>query len=206
MALIGGIDEAGRGPVIGPLVICLATAERKDEQKIKQFGAVDSKKLSPEQREAVLAKITSICNFVIKEITAQELNRLMDDYSLNEIEEMAMAELIKKTRADVIVDLPERYSWVFFKRMKSYGVEKVEAEHHADDKYPIVSAASICAKVTRDKRIEELRNQYGDFGSGYPADPKTIAFIKNPEKRNLILKYIRIKWKTISNLSQTKLF
>jgi len=120
---------------------------------------------------------------------------------------MFIAKLIKNLNGEVNVkiDLPDRYSWVFAKRMERYGIKKYEAEHKADENHPLVAAASICAKVLRDARIAELHKEVGDFGSGYPSDEKTITFLKNKENMQKILPYVRKKWKTLENIKQTKL-
>ena len=82
-----------------------------------------------------------------------------------------------------------------------------EAEHKADEKYPIVAAASICAKIMRDRKIEEIKKATCDFGSGYPSDPKTItAALKGKASRAALVPFIRTRWKTLERLGQTKLF
>lgn len=204
---IAGIDEAGRGPVLGPLVICCATCSRGDAKLLKKFASRDSKQLSPSQRDELLAELKKFCNFRLTEIPASELNRLMDRMSLNDIEAKAMAELIKKSgECDVMIDMPDRYAWTFRKRMEKFGVKRFEAEHKADEKHPIVAAASICAKVARDRRIAEIKASTLDFGSGYPGDPKTRAALKDKDALSLLRPYIRHKWKTLETVKQRKLF
>ncbi|MFH0738194.1 MAG: ribonuclease HII [Candidatus Micrarchaeota archaeon] len=204
---IAGIDEAGRGPVIGPLVICFASCRRDDEKLLKKLASKDSKQLTPTQREEIFAKLKAFCTFKWHEVSASDLNGMMDEMSLNDIEAKFMADLIKKMdEADVMIDMPDRYSWTFRKRMERFGARRFEAEHKADEKYPIVAAASICAKITRDRKIEEIKKATCDFGSGYPGDPKTIAALKDKGARALIQPFIRLKWKTLENIKQTKLF
>jgi ribonuclease HII len=141
------------------------------------------------------------------EVSALDLNELMKTISLNEIEAKCMASLIKNVReGDVMIDLPDRYSYTFKKRMEGYGVVKFEAEHKADENYPIVAAASICAKLTRDKKIEEIKTVVGDFGSGYPSDPKTRTALKDREFFLRTKSFIREKWKTLDTIKQRKLF
>jgi len=202
-----GIDEAGRGPVIGPLVICCASCRREDEKLLRKAGAKDSKKLTAQQREEVFSKLRAFCTFRIVEIPAAELNRTMKEMSLNDIEAKAMASMIKNIADgdDCMIDMPDRYSWTFRRRMGRFGAKRFEAEHKADDKYPIVSAASIYAKIMRDRRIEEIKHSTCDFGSGYPSDKKTTDALANPESRKILTPYIRERWKTIDKLKQTKL-
>jgi ribonuclease HII len=205
---IAGIDEAGRGPVIGPLVICCAFCKREDEKRLRKFASKDSKALTPAQREEAYAKLKEFCTFRWVEISAADLNVLMKEMSLNDIEAKFMAELIKKLDdgGDVMIDMPDRYSWTFRKRMEKFGVKKFEAEHKADENYPIVAAASICAKILRDHKIEEIKKATCDFGSGYPSDPKTISALRGKETRRLLDAFVRSRWKTLDRIKQTKLF
>jgi len=206
-ALIAGVDEAGRGPVIGPLVVCCAFCSRDDEKLLKKAGPKDSKKLSPKQREELYKQLKKFCTFRWIAIGAEDLNELMKENSLNDIEAKVMADLIKKIgEADVMIDMPDRYSWTFRKRMEKFGVTRFEAEHKADEQYPIVAAASICAKIVRDSKIEEIKKRTCDFGSGYPSDVKTLETLRDKEKRKMLAPFIRKRWKTIDDLSQTKLF
>jgi len=132
---------------------------------------------------------------------------MMEKMSLNDIEAKVMATLIKKLQeSDVMIDMPDRYSWTFRKRMGKWGVKRFEAEHNADENYPIVSAASICAKIIREKKVEEIKTKTCDFGSGYPSDQKTISALKDKEKRKMLKSFIRTRWKTLDNLKQRKLF
>lgn len=128
--------------------------------------------------------------------------------NLNDIEAEGMAALIKHVgRADVMIDLPDRYSWIFQGRMEKLGIKKYEAEHKADEKYPIVAAASIFAKVFREKRVSEIKKKTEvDFGSGYPSDPKTRNALRSKEMLSKLDKYIRKKWKTLDTVKQRKLF
>jgi ribonuclease HII len=204
---IAGIDEAGRGAVIGPLVICIAFCRREDEKQLRKFASKDSKQLSPSQREEAYLRLKEFCNFRWIEISAADISRMMKDMSLNDIEAKYMADLIKKMdEGDVMIDMPDRYSWTFRRRMEKFGVKRFEAEHKADEKYPIVAAASICAKVTRDHKVEEIRKATCDFGSGYPSDPKTIAALKSKEQRALVAPFVRTRWKTLERIGQTTLF
>jgi ribonuclease HII len=207
LSIIAGIDEAGRGPVIGPLVVCCASCRRDDEKLLKKLASKDSKALTAAQREEAYEKLKKFVTFRWVEISAGDLNGLMDTMSLNDIEAKTMADLIKKLGdGDTMIDMPDRYGWTFRKRMEKFGVKKFEAEHKADENYPIVAAASICAKIMRDKKIEEIRKATCDFGSGYPGDPKTRAALKDKEKRKSLEPFIRQKWKTLENIKQTKLF
>ncbi len=208
LSYIAGVDESGRGPVVGPLVICCAYCKREHEKKLNKFAKNDSKALTPKQRKEAFDELRKFCEFKWIEVSASDLNRLMERMSLNDIEAQVMASLGSKLRnADIMIDMPDRYSWTFRKRMQRFGLERFEAEHKADEKYPIVAAASICAKLMRDEKLEKIKNEVGfDFGSGYPGDERTRAALKDKEKFSKLKPFIRKKWKTLETIQQRKLF
>jgi ribonuclease HII len=207
LSYIAGIDEAGRGAVLGPLVICCAFCKRDDEKLLRKLASKDSKALTPNQREEAYEKLKAFCTFRWVEVSAADLNILMKTMSLNDIEAKFMAALMKKLdEGDVMIDMPDRYSWTFRKRMEKFGIKRFEAEHKADENYPIVAAASICAKVIRDHKVEEIKKATCDFGSGYPSDPKTISALKDKEKRAVVEPFVRLRWKTLDRIKQKKLF
>lgn len=205
---IAGIDESGRGPVLGPLVICCAYCKREHEKKLNQLCKKDSKQLTAGQRKEVFTELRKFCEFKWMEISASDLNRLMERMSLNDIEAQVMASLASKLKnADIMIDMPDRYSWTFRKRMKKFGAERFEAEHKADEKYPIVAAASICAKLLRDEKIEKIKKETGiDFGSGYASDERTREVLRSKEALGKLKPFIRQKWKTLDTVKQRKLF
>ncbi len=201
--IIAGIDEAGRGPALGPMVLAVACIEKEKEESLLQIGVKDSKQLSPQQREQQDKQLRStLFEFGSIHIEAAELDGLMDWKSLNEIEAMRIGMLLNrlKQKPDVVyVDAPDPIARNFAQRIRKYISFNtvIKSEHKADVNYPIVSAASIIAKVERDAAIKELCKQYGDLGSGYPHDPKTISFLCNFIKRNKRLPAIaRKSWET----------
>lgn len=208
MDYIAGIDEAGRGPVIGPLVICCAFCNRKDEKKLNLLCKKDSKKLTAKRRKEILKELADFCSFRFADIDAGNLNIYMSEMSLNDIEARAMAKLMKQLKnCDIMIDMPDRYSWTFRSRMERFGAKRFEAEHKADENYPIVAAASIAAKVRRDGMVDEIKKTTGiDFGSGYPSDRKTRDALKKRENLRILKKYIREHWETLETIKQRKLF
>ena len=206
LSYIAGLDETGRGSVIGPLVVCLACCSRSDEKKLNKLCKKDSKQLSAKQRAEIYEQLKQFCTFKWEEISAADLNKMMGEMSLNDIEAKAMASLIKHVDADVMIDLPDRYAYTFQKRMESFGVKKFEAQHKADENYPIVAAASICAKLLRDKKIADIAAEIGSFGSGYPSDEYTIKALRDKEMRIKLKPFIRERWQTLENIKQRKLF
>ncbi len=207
-----GVDEAGRGAVIGPMVIAFVAAPEELIEELKKIGVKDSKKLSPKKREEIFSKLLDIVHRSVKVIPPKEIdNRSLVAVSIDEFELIKISnglyefldEIIKEHYSDetvlfkVFVDAPGSYSKDNRKEFASRVIQdklaqlmkryhnvifEVVVEPKADDKYPIVSAASIIAKVSRDKMVEELKRKIGeDFGSGYPSDPKTVSFLERLE-------------------------
>lgn len=206
LSYIAGVDEAGRGSVIGPLVVCIASCSRSEEKRLNRLCKKDSKQLSAGQRTVIYEQLRQFCTFKWAEISAADLNRMMKTMSLNDIEAKAMADLIRDVEGDVMIDLPDRYAFTFQKRMESFGIRKFEAQHKADENYPIVAAASICAKLMRDRKIDEISADVGVFGSGYPGDEHTINALRNREMHARLKPYIRERWQTLEKIKQRKLF
>ncbi|UCE09072.1 MAG: ribonuclease HII [Candidatus Thorarchaeota archaeon] len=215
---IAGVDEAGRGPMIGPLVVCGVLVNPSDLRNLEALGLKDSKTLSSSRREQLELRIRDLASkIVLQTIAASEIDaRRRRGTTLNEIEVDAFAAVIQSLRPlEVFVDAADvnadRFGAAIAIR-SGLAAEKTRfiSEHKADAKYPIVSAASIVAKVERDRRIRELHGEYGDFGSGYPNDPKSIDFV-----RGLMLEgqempdIVRRSWESVkrirSELGQTDL-
>jgi ribonuclease HII len=198
-----GVDEAGRGPVIGPLVV--AGVATDDEASIRELGVKDSKLLSPIRREGLAIRIKERAEVVVKLIQPWEIDRLRETLTLNEVECKTFADVIASMDPDVAyVDAVDVDEARFATDISNHLEKKVEivSEHKADAKYPIVSAASIVAKVRRDMEIENIKIELGyDLGSGYPSDPKTIDAIKRMIDRGKISKYVRRSWDTFKRLS-----
>lgn len=206
---VGGVDDAGRGPVIGPLVIAGVIVEESKLGLLKSLGVKDSKKLSPEVRRKLAAEIPrAVDNHHILELNAATLDRVVNRapkyQRLNLLEAKKMAEVVEILSPDIVyVDASdtdvERFRNNILDEL-SYR-PKVVSEHRADDAYPVVSAASILAKVRRDLRIEEIRCEYGDFGSGYAHDPQTIRFLAEYyQANNEFPPIVRRSWNTLRNI------
>jgi len=184
--LVAGVDDAGRGSVIGPLVIAGVLVESEDLPKLVQLGVKDSKLLSPNRREALAVEIKRIAKkHVVVKLSPTEIDKVVEKgrklHRLNWLEARAMAKVIELLRPDVVyVDASDVLEERFKQQILEFLPFKVEiiSEHKADRKYPVVSAASIIAKVERDREIAELKVKYGDFGCGYPTDPKTMEFLR----------------------------
>ncbi|MCL4335257.1 MAG: ribonuclease HII [Candidatus Thermoplasmatota archaeon] len=190
-----GIDEAGRGPVLGPMVISLVCA---DTSVLRDIGVKDSKMLSRISRERLYDIIISRSNVVkYVEIGPEILNTLMEKKTLNEIELQFAGELLKDATCETYVDCFDVNEERGTAKLSSYSSFPVKCLHSADRKIPAVSAASIISKVVRDRRIDSLKNEYGEIGSGYPSDPVTVKFLRDSfrEGRDLS-KIARVRWIT----------
>lgn len=184
--MICGVDEAGRGPVMGPLVVCAVYVE--DESPLAEIGVKDSKKLTPKTRERMYDRIMEVVDDHHLEIaSASDIDALMATESLNAIELGMFAKAVSKRPVSAIyADCPDVNESRFSTQLSSMvNGETVVGKHKADDTYPVVSAASIVAKVTRDRMIEEIADRFGvDIGSGYPSDRKTMDFIESWVRKN----------------------
>lgn len=196
-----GVDEAGRGPVIGPLVVSIVCA---NTEELKKIGAKDSKALSSGTRVRLDKLIREKSEFVhSKEISATELNEMMDRINLNEIEENAYSEVIAKApfNCTVYVDSFDVNEERLSEKLSSRTGKSVVCKHKADAKYPSVSAASIVSKVKRDMAVNQLEKEFGKIGSGYPSDPVTVEFLRRSIEKGVDLTRIaRTHWKTYRNL------
>lgn len=206
---ISGVDDAGRGPVIGPLIIAGVLIEEEKLGKLIEIGVKDSKKLTSRQRVIMAEKIKNIAlDYTIEEIYPKEIDEVVlkaQKYRrLNYLEAEVMGKVINRLKPDIVyVDASdineERFKENIMKTL-TINVEII-SKHHADATYPICSAASILAKVRRDEIINELKGRYGEFGSGYVTDPKTIQFITNWIKEyGQVPDIVRRSWKTVRKI------
>lgn len=201
-----GIDEAGRGPVIGPLIVTGVVIPEKKIPVLERMGIKDSKKLTPTRRKVLSRKLKNTFDYETVEITAQDIDNLRArDVNLNEIEKIAMIKIIDKLDADcIIIDSVDVEPKRLKKEIKDVvgGNTEIISEHKADDKHIQVAAASIIAKYERDSIIKQLKKEYrkiGEIGSGYPSDPKTKMFLKK-FTYDKMPEIVRKSWKTVENL------
>ncbi len=226
--LCGG-DEAGRGAILGPLVISIVAIKSTSLHRLSEIGVRDSKMLSEKRRNQLYGEIESIASeIMIDKITTKDINEAMRNHiSLNELEAVRFANLFDSMGSEVssiYLDSPDviaerfgtRFKLSSSKPIKVIGIKaagqkgvrytKVIAEHKADVRYPVVSAASIIAKVTRDREIKKLERELKlHIGSGYPSDYKTIEIIMKNLKTGALKEHIREKWSTMDRIKQTKL-
>jgi len=195
--IICGVDEAGRGPMIGPLVVAGIAIEKSKIKKLAELGVRDSKKLTPLAREKMYKKITRIVDdYAVSKITPKQIDIHVLKHQLNHLEAIQMAKIIKKLQPAVsYVDSCDvnaaRFGQVLAKLAKT---GKIKSYHHADSRFLVVSTASIIAKVTRDRAIAKLNKDF-EIGSGYPSDAKSVQFVRDWfGKHGQMPDFIRKSW------------
>ncbi|MDP3698148.1 MAG: ribonuclease HII [Nanoarchaeota archaeon] len=207
--IIVGLDEAGRGPVLGPLVMAALAVKEENIKKLEWMGVKDSKQLSAEVREELFERIREVVeDFRIEMIEPDAIDLSVDggNSNLNWLEADTSARMISELDPDtIIVDCPSpniaAYKNYFASRLSKAVREKAQliVEHKADVNYIVASAASVVAKVIRDRHIEHLKKEIEiDFGSGYMSDPKTQEFLKKHYKTHPHL--FRKSWQSYKNV------
>lgn len=212
--MILGIDEAGRGCVIGPLVITGYLIFDSHSLKLKDLGVKDSKQLTYDERKDLFSHIKRI-SFAVKtiKIPPEEIDLKLRVMSLNDLETMKMAEIINEfpEAKSIIIDCPDvninKFKGFLYRYLKDKNkINNVVAEHKADVNYPVVSAASIIAKVLRDEEIEKIKYEIKhNIGSGYPSDPLTQKFLdENWNKYDSIFRHCWQTWIDVKNKKMQK--
>jgi ribonuclease HII len=217
---IAGVDDAGRGPIIGPLVIAGVLLDDKDLSRLVDSGVKDSKRLSPRRREELAAEIKKLAlKYHVAMLSPTEIDIVVETgkklHKLNRLEAQTMAKVITILKPDVAyVDASDVLADRFKQHIAENLTFKVQiiSEHKADAKYPIVSAASIIAKVERDRALSALQEKHGNMGCGYATDPNTIKFLEKwIRKFGSYPDFVRKSWKPAKRLKmeaeaeQTKL-
>ena len=214
--LILGIDDAGRGPVIGPMILAGCLVNEKIELKLKKLGVKDSKQLTQKRREfleKIIKKESETFEIVLShpiEIDGKNHKGV----NLNALEAIKAAQIINKInkgfkKIKVVVDCPSPtiIKWQDFLKTKIKNLSNLEisCEHKADKNHISVAAASILAKCTREKEMAKLREKYGDeIGSGYTSDPLTQRFLEKQGHKHKDTGIFRKTWATWKNLFAKK--
>jgi ribonuclease HII len=203
--LIIGTDDAGRGCILGPLCIGGVSAPASMEERFTEMGVKDSKLLTPESRERLYGEIKAMVSAsVVLKIPPREVDQYVrhrkKHTKLNYLEAIYMARVINELDGEIAyVDASDTNVKRYAEQIEEHLTRKVKivSTHFADRIFPVVSAASILAKVERDAEIASLRAMYGDFGSGYPSDPRTIEFLEGwMEGHGEAPPFSRLTWKT----------
>lgn len=204
--LVCGVDDAGRGSVIGPLVIAGVTIEKRKLGRLSRAGIKDSKILTPQRREELYPEIIeSAHSWEVSRIHPKEIDSHVRRHMLNTAEAKHMAKVISKMMPDTTyVDACDvnnrRFGRHIYSMLHDTCKSSIKSYHKADSRFVIVSAASIIAKVTRDRAIARIKKQHG-VGSGYPSDPKCVKFLKeHAKKEQRPPKFARSSWKTIHRI------
>lgn len=190
-----GVDEAGRGPVIGPLVVCAFAST--SQSHLRELGVKDSKDLSVKRRNELFPILSMMPHKVI--VCSPE--RIDNSTNLNTLEVELFAEaLAAMPDGEIMLDACDVNANRFANNVSKLSGRVCSAEHKADENHPEVSAASIIAKVTRDRIVSEISEELGfDIGSGYPSDPKTKAAVIELIKGDKPHDCLRWSWKTVEN-------
>jgi len=203
--MILGIDEAGRGAVIGPLVITGVVFKDNSEifEVLYSYDIKDSKLLTAQRRKELARLIKKLKH---SHLTFKITPKILDRESLNKLEIRYSSRIIDKLKPkDVYLDVPasgkgiENYCNNVKKgcshRAKIFGANKLDSTNI------VVAAASILAKEAREKGIRDLYGLYGNFGSGYPSDPRTREWLRVWQRKNKDWpEIVRKKWKTLNKI------
>jgi ribonuclease HII len=209
--LIAGADEAGRGPVLGSLVIGCVICDENTLATLESHGVNDSKQLTPKRREQLADFIKkNVISYRILEISATELNYFhAKGLTLNEIEERHFAQILNESEPkpdEIYLDAAdvkeERFGQTIGKQL-TFSPKKIISKHKGDSIFKVVGAASILAKTRRDQIIDEFKTQYGNIGSGYPSDPTTQKFLRAYYKEHHNFPpIVRTWWSTAEKIAQ----
>ena len=217
-----GIDDAGRGPVIGPMVLAGCILKKEDEKKLKRLGVKDSKQLTRKRRIFLVEKIKEVTEgYEIISIFPQEIDGEMANgkedneknkekrIKLNELEAIACSKIINKLsqkyeKLNVFLDCPSISitKWDQFLRTQITNASNlvISCEHKADKNHVSVSAASILAKERREEEMDKLKEKYGvEIGSGYTSDPTTKKFVTKYAQKYQKEGIFRKTWQTWKN-------
>lgn len=194
------------------MVICGVCFLKSKTSFLSEIGVKDSKKLSPRRRSELAYLLKNDCHsHKIVVISPEEIDkREIKKITMNRLEELKMAEIINDLKPDIIyidaADVNEERFGKSIKDLLKYTPKKIISKHKADDMYPIVSAGSIIAKDKRDSLIQELKKKYGNIGSGYPSDVRTIKYLREFIKKNKKApKFARKSWDTTKKIIDEEL-
>jgi ribonuclease HII len=206
MVLVAGVDEAGKGPVLGPMMIAGVVIEEDRLDELKRLGVKDSKILSATRRNYLSAKIKELANsYYVLEVSAKQIDEFRKIMTMNQIMVLSHANVLDQLKPNKAyldaADVKEERFGENVKKKCSISLDIV-AKHKADTKFPIVSAASILAKTQRDRAIRDMEKEIGrPLGSGYPSDPTTKRFLSDwIKENNSFPEIVRHSWKTTENL------
>ncbi|MCI4346570.1 MAG: ribonuclease HII [Thermoplasmata archaeon] len=195
-----GLDEAGRGSVLGPLVLGGLVVEERRLSELRPLGVKDSKQLTPKRRTELYTALAEVGERTSLLLSPREIDPWVRRGGLNRLEARGFAELVRRTRPDaVFVDACDPVAARFGRDVARLSGVKAEvtAQHHADVEVPVVGGASIVAKVERDAALGTLSRELDhDLGSGYPSDARTLAALEWGFGREAHPPWVRLSWST----------
>jgi len=189
--------------MIGPMVIAGISIEKKNIPKLRKLGVRDSKKLTPKKRESLYKEIIKIVDdFHVIRIPPKTIDKFVFQHNLNHLEAKKMAEVITNLKPHTsYVDSCDVNASRFGREISDLsGKSKVKSYHYADSRFVVVSAASIIAKVSRDRSIARL-NKSSNLGSGYPSDKKSVSYVKKlVSSKKPLPSSVRKSWKPVQKI------
>ena len=209
--MIAGVDEAGKGAVLGPLVVAAVAADTWDAVAV--LGERDSKALAPRRREALCAEIVDSLSFAVVEVSADAIDAARGHETMNAIVAGAHAESLRRLSESghrVTVAYLDACDVREGRYAATVGGQlgfpcTVVANHHADGLLAVVAAASIVAKVHRDRAIRLLEDEHGPLGSGYPSDPATCRFLDDClDAGGSLPPFVRGSWRTVTDRQRAR--
>ncbi len=201
--MLCGIDEAGRGPVIGPMVVAGILID--SDAPLRQLNVRDSKKLTPERRETLAPEIMKLCKIEVVVVSAEDIDAMRLEMNLNDFEAKIFASIIENLKPETAYVDAADVDEIEFKKsilnQLSFPVDIV-SKHLADELFPVVSAASIIAKVRRDAEVKKIEAEFNrPIGSGYPSDQVTMAFLEEwLKEKGTLPPHCRQSWDTCKRL------
>ncbi|HTT73060.1 MAG TPA: ribonuclease HII [Thermoplasmata archaeon] len=204
-----GLDEAGRGSVLGPLVIGGFCLPEDGIAGLAAAGVRDSKALTPRARAVVYRRLAGLGSLHSVALRPATIDRWVRHHGLNELELATFARLVRAVRPAVaVVDACDPNAGRFERRLSALvgGEVEIVARHRADATEPVVGAASIVAKVRRDRAVAALRRRLGEgVGSGYPSDPTTCAFVEAAVRAGRPLpRWLRASWAPVQRVKRAR--
>ena len=205
-----GVDEAGRGSWLGPMVLCGFYLRSEEEFKeLQKLPVNDSKLLSAKTRERLYETLKHFAHHCVL-----VLPETIDANNMNTLELEIVARLVENFGPKTLVlDAPVNPGGInqfvcrltnILAQARERELPRLIVENKADQNYLVCMAASIVAKVTRDREIEKLRQVYGDCGSGYPSDGRTLKFLESlsPREFDAFSPNVRKKWSSMKRLQK----
>jgi ribonuclease HII len=197
--LIAGIDEAGRGAAVGPMVVAIFAIDRARIWELRRIGVRDSKALTRSARERIFEQLMRLdARYSYRKVEPSEIDaavRSRGGRGLNALEVEVFRELIEEVRPQLVyIDSPYRNAKRVYELMGEVKGVRIVCEVRADARHEVVSAASIVAKVLRDRSVSAI-----GAGSGYPSDPRTRRYLREVVARGEVPPHVRRAWRSFRN-------